>query len=438
MEQDGDLSDAPQQPVLTLQELRHREGSAASELHRIRNSPSFRLGVLFIQAIESPLRIFRLPWDLLVLGIEIIRESKSKSFEPKEEKFNRSILFISGESTDFYRQDRVISLMNEVKLDDPSIDMIMLTIGDSGLIRPEQSVLEYSLPSSRRSNSIWGGLFSEQVELLLSAHNPSLVVFDGAYPHRGLTRVLSDRPKHVSVWIQPEVNDVESHFIKNGGVFKEIVILNDYISPINDVSTLNLKTTNPILWPAKTMYSRRIAKDELGVDLNTLSVLFHPPHESSNRQIAILHTILTRLRDEGAVISIKTSEASKRWLRSYPTSLLRPIINPYDGSTIQGFDFGICDGTQPAVSQMIEAEIPFITVPRLGIKGDIPLHRSKAVEQLGCALVVSDKSETSPTWVVNRMLNPLKRRRMRSFCKRSSLGEGTEEFAEWLVDQIDA
>ena len=57
MEQDGDLSDAPQQPVLTLQELRHREGSAASELHRIRNSPSFRLGVLFIQAIESPLRI---------------------------------------------------------------------------------------------------------------------------------------------------------------------------------------------------------------------------------------------------------------------------------------------------------------------------------------------------------------------------------------------
>ena len=437
MEQDGGLSDAAQQE-LTLQELRHRDGSAAAELHRIRNSPSFRLGVLFIQAIESPLRIFRLPWDLLVLGIELIRESKTKPLEPKEKKLNRSILFISGESTDFYRQGRVISLMNEVKLDDPSIEMIMLTIGESGLIRPDQSIQEYSLPPSRRDSSIWGGLFSEQVELLLSAHHPSLVVFDGAYPHRGLTRVLSDRPRHASVWIEPEVSDVKSHLKKNGGVFKEIVIPNDFISPINGVATLNLKTTKPILWSAKTMHSRRNAKDELDVDLNTISILFHPPHESSGRQIEILHTIFTRLRDEGAVISIKTSEASKRWLRSYPTSLMRPITNPYDGSTIQGFDFGICDGTQPAISQMVEAEIPFISVPRLGKKGDIPLLRSMAVEQLGCALVVSDKSETSPAWVVNRMLNPLKRRRMRSFCKRASLGEGTEEFAEWLVDQIKA
>ena len=437
MEQDGGLSDATQ-PELTLQELRHRDGSAAAELHRIRHSPSFRLGVLFIQAIESPLRIFRLPWDLMVLGIKIIRESKTKSLEPMVKKLNRSILFISGESTDFYRQGRVISLMNEVKLDDPSIDMIMLTIGELGLIRPDKSIQEYSLPSSRRNSSIWGGLLSEQVELLLSAHHPSLVVFDGAYPHRGLTRVLSDRSRHTSVWIQPEVSDVKSHLIKNGGVFDEIVIPNDFLTSINDVPTLDLKTTKPILWPAKTKYSRRNAKDELDVDLNTLSVLFHPPHELSSRQTAILHTIFTRLRDEGVVISIKTSEASKRWLRSYPISLMRPIINPYSGSTIQGFDFGICDGTQPAISQMVEAEIPFISVPRLGIKGDIPLLRSKAVEQLGCALVVSDKSETSPVWVVNRMLNPLKRRRMRSFCKRASLGEGTEEFAEWLIDQIEA
>ena len=437
MEQDGGLSDATQ-PELTLQELRHRDGSAAAELHRIRHSPSFRLGVLFIQAIESPLRIFRLPWDLMVLGIKIISESKTKSLEPMVKKLNRSILFISGESTDFYRQGRVISLMNEVKLDDPSIDMIMLTIGELGLIRPDKSIQEYSLPSSRRNSSIWGGLLSEQVELLLSAHHPSLVVFDGAYPHRGLTRVLSDRPRHTSVWIQPEVSDVKSHLIKNGGVFDEIVIPNDFLTSINDVPTLDLKTTKPILWPAKTKYSRRNAKDELDVDLNTLSVLFHPPDELSSRQTAILHTIFTRLRDEGVVISIKTSEASKRWLRSYPISLMRPIINPYSGSTIQGFDFGICDGTQPAISQMVEAEIPFISVPRLGIKGDIPLLRSKAVEQLGCALVVSDKSETSPVWVVNRMLNPLKRRRMRSFCKRASLGEGTEEFAEWLIDQIEA
>ena len=437
MEQDSGLSDATQ-PELTLQELRHRDGSAAAELHRIRHSPSFRLGVLFIQAIESPLRIFRLPWDLMVLGIKIIRESKTKSLEPMVKKLTRSILFISGESTDFYRQGRVISLMNEVKLDDPSIDMIMLTIGELGLIRPDKSIQEYSLPSSRRNSSIWGGLLSEQVELLLSAHHPSLVVFDGAYPHRGLTRVLSDRSRHTSVWIQPEVSDVKSHLIKNGGVFDEIVIPNDFLTSINDVATLDLKTTKPILWPAKTKYSRRNAKDELNVDLNTLSVLFHPPDELSSRQTAILHTIFTRLRDEGVVISIKTSEASKRWLRSYPISLMRPIINPYSGSTIQGFDFGICDGTQPAISQMVEAEIPFISVPRLGIKGDIPLLRSKAVEQLGCALVVSDKSETSPVWVVNRMLNPLKRKRMRSFCKRASLGEGTEEFAEWLIDQIEA
>jgi len=433
---DGGQNDSSSEEM-TLQELRHRDGSAAAELNRIRNSPSFRLGVLFIQAIESPLRIFRLPWDLIVLAIEVVRESRNKPREQREKKLSRTILFISGESIDFHRQERIVSLMDEVQLDDSSIEQVVLTIGESGSIKPNHSVQEFSLPSSRRDSSIWGGLFSEQVELLLSVHRPAVIVFDGNYPHRGLTRVLLDRPRHKAIWIQPEVSSIKENLRKFGGAFDEIITIKDFIpSPENELN-LDLRESKPIFWSAKSIFPKRAAKEEMDIPLDVISVLFHPPHEPSVKQKAILHDMLVMLRNEGAIVSIKTSEASKRWLRSYPHSLIRPIPNPYDGSTVKGFDFGISDGTQPSMSQMVEAGIPFISVPRLGVKGDTPFHRSKSVERLGCALVVTDSNETSPEWVIRRMLNPIKRRRMRSSCKRASIGVGTIEYAEWLVDQIE-
>jgi hypothetical protein len=95
--------------------LSHRDGSAAAELIRIRSSPSFRLGVLFIRAIERPLRFLRLPWDILVLIIEILRESRVDSEEDEESMvLNRSIFLLSGDSVDDYRQERTISMALEL------------------------------------------------------------------------------------------------------------------------------------------------------------------------------------------------------------------------------------------------------------------------------------------------------------------------------------
>ena len=374
---------------------------------------------------------------MLVLVWTLIRERRDTDDSETRKPLERTILFISGESADCHRQERTIALIGNIAKRDSTLSSLHLALGPASPLPRSESILEYNLPSSQMSNEIWGGLLSEQVLLLLSAYRPSIVVYDGGYPHRGLIRALKDRPEHVNIWIQPDIGATESHFRGADGVFDTIFDPRDILNLSSPTVPDGLTSIDPLFWSDRKRRTRVEARQDLDVQRGSVVVLFHPPEHPSIRQESVIRSLLSRLRVEKAILCMNTSEASKPWLNHYPLALVRSLTNPYAKESSAAFDMGICDGTESVMLQLIDSEIPFITVPRLGVKDNIPLRHSESVAKAGCAFLITDSGETSPDWILRKMLNPIKRRRMSQSCRDMQLGDGLMELSELLVDRID-
>jgi len=433
---DRDDESTPASSKVQLRDLSHREGSAAAELTRIRTSPSFRLGVLFIRAIENPLRFFRLPWDLVALAWEILRESRRKTEEEITGPLNRSIFLISGESTDDRRQERVIGMATEIGEVDSTVDTIHLSLSSPMLVKRPESMLEYSLPSSRMSSDIWGGLLSEQISLLLTAHRPAIIIYDGEYPHRGIIRALSDRPGHMSIWIEPIVENVSTHLRNSGGSFDYLIWPSDPLLEDNAESKLMAKYP-PLFRVDQPQRTKMEVKKELDIPSDSLVAFFHPPGSPTKRQMKVFMSLLNRLRKERVILCMNPTEASDKWVGNYPRTLVRSLPTMFGGHWSAAFDMAIIDGSQTKMLKMIDSETPFITVPRLGVRDESDYLRAIAADAAGCSLMVADNEENSPEWALRKILNPIKRRRMRDACRTITLGNGLEQFTEWIFNQLD-
>lgn len=435
LEDRNDTSDSSPSAA-QLRELSHRDGSAAAELTRIRTSPSFRLGVLFIRAIEKPLRFFRLPWDLVVLAWQILHESKKITEEASSSSLGRSIFLISGESADDHRQERVIGMACEIADADSSLDIIHLSLSSPMLVKRPESMLEYSLPSSRMSSNIWGGLLSEQISLLLTAHRPAIIIYDGEYPHRGIVRALRDRSDHLSIWVEPIVEDVSTHHRDVGGTFDYLIWPSDPLLD-NPVASKEMQRYPPLFRVNQPRRTKMEVRKELDIPSDAIVAFFQPPSSPSKRQTKVFMSLLNRLRKEGVMLCMNPTKASDKWVGEYPRALVRSLPTMFGGYWSAAVDMTMIDGSQSMVLNMIDYELPFITVPRLGVRDESDHRRAIAAEAAGCSLLVADTEANSPEWALRKILNPIKRRRMRDSCRAIALGNGLQEFTEWLFNQLD-
>lgn len=420
---------------VNLRDISHREGTAAAELRRIQSSPSFRLGVLFIRAIERPIRILRLPWDLLVLVWNIFRESRETESEDPEDGLRRCILFISGESDDDHRQERIISLASDINEVESSVELVHLTLGPPIEFGRPAELREYSLPSSRESDKIWGGLLSEQVSLLLAAYRPTLVVFDGEYPHRGLIRALGERSEHICVWIQPGVDSAENNLTTEGGVFHHILAPQEPFDVSATSQASGVTSIKPFFSTDREQRSAARARSALDIQREAIVVYHQPPAASSKHQQNVFQSLLDCLCESDAILVLPSGK--KYRMPSYPRALVRRLPTPFSGSWRSAFDMAIIDGSHTSILKTLHSEIPTISVPRLGVRDDVERLRAEAAHNAGCAIMIVDLDETSPAWIVRRMLNPLKRRRMRAACRLIPVGDGLTFLREWLLSQLN-
>ena len=419
---------------VNLRDINHRDGTAAAELIRIRASPSFRLGILFIQAIENPLRIIRLPWDIIYLIWQIIIQPKAIHSVHKSIQLRKCIFFISGESMDDSRQERTIALASELANQDADIELVHLTLGSPMLEQRSSKLLEYSLPSSRMSKEIWGGFLSEQISLILATHRPSIIIYDGEYPHRGIVRALESLSKEICIWIDP-VND---DFTSNDEIlntFESIMISRD-IFVKKSLRSQKKKRISPLFKKIKSQRTKLATRGDLDIPIESLSVFFSPPIKPSTQQNQIYQEILQLLKSEKAHICMDpTSYESNYWTRYYPRSFLRRLPSPISENWVKGVDFAIIDGSKSVMLKMIDANVPTITIPREKSRDNSEVRRSKKADHLGCAIMISDNQTSS--WAVKKILNPIKRRRMIEACSQQKIENGIQQLSEWLLEQFD-
>ena len=185
------------------------------ENHRLRNSPSFRLGLHITTAVRKPWRapflIVSLPIMMFLIGLELIGlKPQPKSLNVNQAgrtltKGNCVVMFPTN-GVGFGHFTRMLALAKRMKMDDPNLEVIFFTTMPTlHLLKP------YGIPAHHISgpkyfqgvdSNEWNALLEEELTLCFETHKPSMFIFDGAFPYRGMLRAIEGRGALNKIWMR--------------------------------------------------------------------------------------------------------------------------------------------------------------------------------------------------------------------------------------------
>tara|TARA_Y100000766_G_scaffold285313_1_gene307855 strand:- start:5365 stop:6558 length:1194 start_codon:yes stop_codon:yes gene_type:complete len=188
------------------------EAKLRNELLRIRNTYSFRLGLLITEAF------FRKPWLILVfpylfmkMNIDFLRNRKNFSASSNHETlgtYNSEciLLFVASEGGRA-ACERAKEMANEWLSE--YRNHLVIVSSNTGLVgfnQPNLSLYMIPDPKSKEniSRSQWNKSCENTMFRAIYTHLPRLFIFDGPYPYRGVLNAIDSAPDMESVWIQSE------------------------------------------------------------------------------------------------------------------------------------------------------------------------------------------------------------------------------------------
>lgn len=189
---------------LELTRVSRREETLRSEVERLRNSFSFQFGNLFVQAIERPITLPMLPFNVLVFLFKRVRK---RNILPKPvKKITRNcIIGYSAESPRGIHFDRMEVILSELRKS--GIQTVHVT-NDREIrgYRDIHSHALYSIPARNHFPDMIPRTWNRKVEQILSGildtFHPRTMIFDGDYPFRGMLNAISLRPEMNRFWIR--------------------------------------------------------------------------------------------------------------------------------------------------------------------------------------------------------------------------------------------
>ena len=156
------------------------------QLHRIRTSPSLRLGSHITTAIRKPWRapflLISLPFMMFLIGLELIGlKAQPRALQVSETGRELSngncIVMFPTNGVGFGHFTRMLALAKRLKQQDPSLEVIFFTTMPTlHLLKP------YGIPAHHISgpkyfkgfeSGDWNALLEEQLTLCFETHKPS-------------------------------------------------------------------------------------------------------------------------------------------------------------------------------------------------------------------------------------------------------------------------
>ena len=185
------------------------------ELHRLRTSPSLRLGAHITIAIRKPWRapflILSLPFMMLMIGLELIGlKAQPKALQTndagREKSKGNCIVMFPTNGVGFGHFTRMLAIAKRMKQQNPSLEIIFFTTMPTlHLLKP------YGIPAHHISgpkyfkgvdSNEWNALLEEELTLCIETHKPSMFIFDGAFPYRGMLRAIQGRNSLKKIWMR--------------------------------------------------------------------------------------------------------------------------------------------------------------------------------------------------------------------------------------------
>ena len=401
-----------------------KEGYNAREMRRIRNSASFRAGRILVSSIVRPWLLIFLPIRLLYLGycLGMERLGKrtspyvSKEYENIEQTPEDCVVFFPTNGVGFGHFTRMYALAKRWKKHSPSTELVFFTTMPTLHILYSEGFPTYHIAGRKKFKNMtaseWNTMLEEQLSLVFSQHKPSLFIFDGAFPYRGMLNAVSSFQGIKNVWIRRGMFKKGSNIpIDSIQHFDLIVRPEDSIPATLDEISHEVETLNVppiVLLNEEDLLSRKDARLRLMLPEKGPVVYVQLGAGRINDINSEVRLTIDSLLSEGVSVVLGESMLGERLpvelegvylLRDYPNSMF-----------FNAFDASIQAGGYNSYHEVRKFGLPTIFYPNMNTGMDDQLARCKQAEIEGWGIVVESRNEQTIPAAVTRLLK-LERRR---------------------------
>ena len=381
------------------------------EIHRLKNSVTYRLGEHLTASIRKPWKLLFLPltfpYHCFLLGLEKIGRRVPPSTHVLSQstngESNNCVVLFPTNGVGFGHFTRMYAVAKAIRKHDPDTEVIFFTPMPTLHVPYSEDFPTYHIAGRYKfkemSSSQWNGLIEEQLLMILDIHKPKLFMFDGAYPYRGMLNAIRRNPNMRKAWMR------RGMFKKGSKIPVDSIQYFDTVIHPGDAVTaqkqeldhsVEIMRVPPILLVKKEeMLSKKEARNRIGVpqtaevwyvqlgagqinDIESeIRITIEALLEKNPKSIIVIGESLLGQR-------ITYSHERVRILRDYPNAVY-----------FKGFDYSIQAGGYNSFHEMRSSRIPTIFYPNMNTGMDDQLARCKVAEKEGWGIVVEKRDGRS-------------------------------------------
>lgn len=423
------------------------------EIHRLRVSPSLRLGSHLIDAIRKPWRapflIITLPWMMLMIGFELLGWKSqpaglSANHAGRLASKGDCVVLFPTNGVGLGHFTRLFAVAKRIRKQDPDVEIVFVTTMSALHLVENEGYPAYHLPGSYMFNDMtsgeWNAITEEILATVFEIHRPSVFVFDGAFPYRGMLNAIKSRKGLTNIWLRRGTFKKGATKIPVDSIehFDLVIRPGDSTSrPEEEISfSTPLKLVEPIIFADKEeLYSKEYVRTRLGIPQDSLVAYVQLGAGKINDIESDLQRVI-RLLNEHENLQIVVGESligdriklvgdRVRVIRDYPNSL-----------SFSGFDFAIMAGGYNSYHEAIEFALPTIFIPNTKTGMDDQVARVRIGETKGACIVLMETDESTLREAIVRLMDKNLRSSIVEACKELQMENGAVQVGKLIVSML--
>ena len=437
----------------SLSRLLLRENKHYRELRRIRSSLAFRMGTAIVRALKFPPKLILLPFTLFFVGfdwgLERIGKKKftSASLDVLPITNRNCVVMFPTNGVGFGHFTRLLAIAKRMKAKDPTLEIVFFSTMATMHLLKEHGILGYRTPGRKEykdtSASEWNAMVEESLALVFAAHRPSMCVFDGAYPYRGMLNGIKGRNDISKIWVRRGTFKKKATNIPVDSLVHFDYVVRPKDSVPTDISReilhdVEVAHCEPIVFLDK---DELLPRDEVLTRLGIRKNMFVAYIQLGAGNINSIGSIVAQCIDifsQKKNIHVVIGESmigARLSISGERVQVLRDFPNSW---YFNGFDIAIIAGGYNSYHEVVHHQLPSICIPNTNTGMDDQLARANAAASAGGMIVLDDPEPVALQESIEKILDPAYRDAMKQVMAELATSNGATESAEYFMELLRA
>ncbi len=432
----------------SIQNLLLRENKHYRELRRIRGSLAFRIGITIVEAFKFPPKLLLLPFMLIYVcfdwGLERIGKKRynSENIITNLAQNRNCVVMFPTNGVGFGHFTRLLAIAKRMKVKNPDLEIIFISTMPTMHLLKEFGILGYRIPGRKEfkdtSATEWNAILEESMSLVFAAHRPSIFVFDGAFPYRGMLNAIKGRNNLKRIWVRRGTFKKNATNIPVDSLLhfdhiirpKDSVPTNTSRELLNDIEVSHCE---PIIYlDQNDLLSKSDSRARLGIRENMFVAYIQLGAGNINSIGPIVEqcTEILSLKKNIHVVIGESMIGSRLSVNGQRIQILRDYPNSW---YFNGFDIAIIAGGYNSYHEVIYHKLPSICIPNTKTGMDDQLARVETAANSDAMIVIEDPEPIALEIAIEKILDPAYRDKMKNQMAKLVMPNGAEEIAEFFI-----